>query len=592
MVRAQSAAAAAAVVVFTPFVGAQVMFVDTSAGAGFEVYSMARGMASGVAAADFDGDGDIDLFVPTSTGTPDQLYRNLGDGTFDEIAAGVGLASNENHRGALWVDVDSDGDLDLFIVGDHHLLAATGVITSSLRLHRQDAGAFTDITADAGMLGLLYPPATSFPKHVGGMAAGDLNRDGRPDLIVTFWDTTFGGAAIHVYRNDGDGAFTDISVSSGMNPDGASHWQPIVHDFNGDGWQDVFVAHDFDPNRLWLNQKNGFFAEVAGAAGVANAWNDMGVALGDYDNDGDFDLFVTNIQADPGSGGSWEARHNVFYRNDSLGPAIAFSEVSHATDTFDGDWGWGVTFADVDCDGWLDIAQTNGFETEPEYIDDPTRLFLSLGAGPGGEIVFLEDGAGCGVADTDVASGLIAADIDRDGDLDLIQTTRLLQLGPLGLRLYENQTLPPAGALGASYLVVRPRMHGRNTHALGATVRVRTGTEWRSRLITAGTSILCQEPGEAHFGLGLALTADEVVIGWPDGRETNLLGVAANQVLDVALCVGDLDGESGTNVLDFALWLTRFGLTGQDPFSLGDLDGDGNITVLDFAEWLLDFNCE
>lgn len=562
----------------------QVSFVDASGAAGFLAFHMAGGMTSGIAAEDFDGDGDVDLFVPNGRTYPDQFYENLGGGVFVENAATMGLASTENHRGALWVDYDGDHDLDLLVAGDNHLLSS-GFTMSSMRLWQQQAdGSFVERTTEAGLGGLLYPAAFG-NTHLGGMAAGDLDEDGWVDIILTFWQTLNGGALAHVFMNHGDGTFTDATATSGLGAVAEAHWQPVIHDFNRDGWLDVFVAVDYTENRLWLNQHDGTFVGGAGPAKCDNAWNDMGVALGDYDNDGDFDLIVTNIYDDPTGSSGWVGTHNVLFRNDSAGGVVSFAEVSEAAGVHAGDWGWGVTFFDADCDGWLDVAQTNGFATQPRYVDDMTHLFRSLGGSP---VTFADLSPACGVSDIDVASCMIAADVDRDGDLDLLQTC-----AEGTLRLYENQTLPQAGSVEAGYLVVRPRMHGHNWWALGAEVRVRTGSVWRARLITAGTSMMGQEPSEAHFGLGGATVADEVVVSWPDGRETVLTGVGVNQVVDVVLrCRGDVEGDGDTDVFDFGLFAASFAAHGLEPFTGGDLDGDGDVDVFDFPVLAVDFGCQ
>ena len=568
----------------------QISFVDSSVGAGFEQYVMAAGMAAGVAAEDFDADGDIDLFVPNGLGYGDQLYVNQGDGTFVDMAPAMGLASTWNSRGAVWFDYDNDRDLDLLVVSDFYL-QPSGAGPTSIRLWRNDGGgSFTDMSAQAGVSGVLYEGTTfGFLSHVGGITAADLDRDGFLDFLVTYWQPPAYGAYAHLYMNAGDGTFVDRSLESGLNPVDRSHWQPVIHDFNRDGWPDIFMALDYDPNQLWLNRKDGTFNNVAVAAGCANAWNDMGVALGDFDRDGDFDVMVTNIQADENAGNSYAGRHNVFYRNDTVGASVAFAEISEACGVADGDWGWGVTFIDADCDGWLDIAQTNGFN-EPGYQTDPSRLFHSMGGEP---VMFQDESPECGVSDTNIASCMIAVDVDRDGDLDLIQTTAGHQIGQPGLRLYENRSMPLAGDTGAAYLVVRPRMHGGNWWAIGTEIRVRTGSVWHARLIMAGTSMLGQEPSEAHFGLGDATVVDEILVSWPDGRETVLSGIGVNQLLDVELrCRGDVEGDGDTDVFDFGTLAANFATFGHPALEAGDLDGDGDVDVFDFAILAADFSCQ
>ncbi|MCB1032956.1 MAG: VCBS repeat-containing protein, partial [Acidobacteria bacterium] len=255
-------------------------FVDVGASRGVGPYSSGV-MGGGVALADYDGDGDLDLFVPNREGVADQLYRNLGGASFEEIAWEVGLASLQRSRSALFLDYDGDGDLDLLVAGDCYQLPGGCVAgTSLLRLYRQDAdGAFTDVTDECGLFDDGGGHDTR--EHRGGIAAGDLDNDGYPDLFVGMWVEE-----ASLFFNNGDGSFTDASGTSGVGLDKRGHWQAVIHDFDGDGWNDIFVAVDFNQNRLWMNRRDRTFEDRAPEAGVDSAWNEMGIALGDYDNDG------------------------------------------------------------------------------------------------------------------------------------------------------------------------------------------------------------------------------------------------------------------------------------------------------------------
>lgn len=481
-------------------------FLDVSKSAGVKPYWMANGMGGGIAAADYDNDGDIDLFVPNGIGARDQLYRNRGDGTFDEIAAKVGLANHSNNRAALWFDADGDGRLDLVAANDCFGIECAD--SSVLRLyHQTPTGAFVDMTAESG---LTLPREPVVLPHVGGLAAGDLDNDGFLDLVVCHWR-----GPIVIYRNDGLGGFENISVSSkigGIN----YYWTPIIFDFNRDGWLDLFLAIDFGPNQLWLNLADGTFVNMAGPAGVNNAWNDMGVALGDYDNDGDFDLYITEVE-NPQAG-----RHNVLYRNDSVGEDLSFVDVAIEAGVDHGYWGWGTTFFDADLDARLDLIATNGFDAD-NWRHDPTRFFHNLG---GASPMFEERATLLGLDDDDYGSCMIAVDLDRDGDLDLAQTCDLG--GPL--RVMKNMQIEQSGG---TWLNVLPRQPGTNHQAIGAVVRVVSRDGMQSRAITAGGSFMGQQPAEAHFGLNGANRAKLVIVEWPDGSVTRLRRVPANQTLVV-----------------------------------------------------------
>ena len=508
------------------------IFVDASAAWGIGPHVPENGHGTGAAAVDFDDDGLVDLFVPQAAGTPDRLYRNLG-GSFAEIGAAVGLGSLASSRVGLWLDYDGDGDLDLWVANDDVLAA------SSFTLYRQDPGpVFTDVTVEAGVF---KPPIVlEETHHWSGICAGDLNNDGYLDVFTAQWP-----GPGHLFLNTGAGGFTDASAASGVAVVRHAH-QCAMEDFDGDGWTDIYVAIDFAANILWHNQHDGTFVDVAPAAGLDNAMNDMGMALADYDDDGDFDVYVTNIFLPEAPGGP---RHNVLLRNESVGAVLDFDEVSAAMGVDQGYFGWGATFLDADDDGDLDLAATNGWRSG-EFATDPSRFFES----PGGGLPFADVSAPVQFDDTDWGSSLSAADFDRDGDLDLVQACMTARGEAVPLRLLENQR--PVG--DGNYLVVRPRSSGPNRFSVGALVRAGVGGATMLRRIAAGTSYLGQEPLEAFFGVGAATTVDWVRVDWPDGASTTRTGVAVNQELTVELLFAD-GFESG----DTSRWSTTVG--GADP---------------------------
>ena len=351
---------------------AQGTFVEVGESSGVSGFTMADGMGVGVAAADFDGDGDIDLFVPTEAGEAHRLYRNTsspgGPIQFLEDAQSVGLASLERGRSAVFLDADGDGRLDLLVTSDCFNIDCSAV-ASMFRLFRQTpAGAFEDVTLSSG----LWQDGASYKHfwHRGGTTAGDIDNDGDPDLFFTMWR---GGTKLFV--NQGDGTFIDQSEASGAGTPpnlAVGPWQSVIHDFNQDGLPDIFVAVDFAEDQLLLQQPNQTFVDVARTAGIDIPWNGMGVALGDIENDGDFDIFVTNISDMFEEG----PRHSTLAVADSTAGIPLFTESSQALGVDDIAWGWGVTFLDADNDRHLDLAATNGFPTSI----DTSRFFFNAGA--------------------------------------------------------------------------------------------------------------------------------------------------------------------------------------------------------------------
>ena len=515
---------------------AQPVLVEHGFDRGIEAYSMAPVMGGGVAAVDVDEDGDVDLFVPNAENVSDQLYLNDGTGSFVESAATTGLAFLKRSRSALFFDADDDHDLDLVVAGDcfgsqwspepGNESCRSGI--AMLRLYRQESGgSFTDVSAASGLA--VDSGAMKVSEHRGGLAAGDLDDDGDLDLYVALWQ-----GRSQLFRNDGDGNFTEVGAASGPGLAVRGHWQPVIADFNADGLQDIFVSIDFSENELWINQGGWVFLDRAVAAGVGSVMNDMGATLADYDNDGDFDLFCTNIYEDaPGE-------RNVLFRNDSVGSAMSFAEVGATAGVADTDWGWGSTFFDVDNDGDLDLAVTNGFGDPPQYLTDTSRLFRNDG-GPGWQ--FTDISTASGFDDTYWGSSLAAFDSDRDGDLDLVQTTKI-HPAPGPLRLLEN-----SGVAGMHHLVVRPRQRGRNHFAVGAVVEVTSSGTTQTRRIDAGGGFLAQEPFEATFGLGGAAQVEIVRVRWPGEGVSVWSAVPSGGVLEALDVVLLADGfETGTEV--------------------------------------------
>lgn len=557
-------------------VQAQFTYVEVGSSSGIQPCQLAEGYGSGISAADYDDDGDIDVFVATDAMVPHQLYRNMGNGQFEEIAAQVGLDSIEQGRAALWLDYDGDSDLDLFVSNDDETLA------TGFRLYRQeDNGQFQDVTVAAGLfIAPELPPKPQF-MYRGGVAAGDLNRDGHIDLVVPAWK-----GHTQVFLNNCDGTFSDVSESSNIGS--AVHFadQAMMADFNNDGWLDVYITVDFLPNLLWLNAKDGTFIESAALAGLDNAMNDMGMAFGDYDRDGDFDIYIANIFGVAVGSGSPE--YNVLLRNDSKGSVPHFTEVAIEAGVDDGSWGWGATFTDSANNGWLDIAATNGWRSGA-WLTDSSKFFLNVGGDPPS---FTDVSDAVQFNDTFYGSCLVSFDYDRDGDLDLMQSCQTTPLDQSQVRLLENQQQPPYS--NNSYLVVRPRMNGPNHRAIGAVVRVTFGGESSMHLITAGTSYLGQEPAEAFFGMGNSPKADTLTIEWPDRSTTVLTDIPANQVYTFTHGgFGDLNASGDADLDDLECMLD--GLSGLDscPGVTGEVmdlvpcaGGDGEVNLYDLVALL------
>jgi hypothetical protein len=457
-------------------------------------------ISGGVAAGDYDGDGWADLYVVTGDRGPNLLFRNRGDGTFEERGEAARLnIQGDRGSGPAFADLDGDGRLDLVIGG-------VDGTTPRLFRNRED-GTFEERTDGSGL---------GSDRDTFSTAFGDYDRDGDLDLFQTHW----GGQpnpSRHLWRNDGGLVFTDADAVSGIGAAFAVEdysFTPAFTDLDGDGWADLVLAADFGTSKVWRNRGDGTFEETTGPEVTDE--NGMGSAVADFDRDGDLDWFVSSILDPDGvPSGNWGVTGNRLYRNRGDG---TFDDATDAAGMRHGFWGWGSCFADLDNDGWLDLFHVNGIQipAATEFHADPSRLFHADGAGG-----FVERAAELGLVDTLQGRGVACFDYDRDGDVDLFVANNN---GPS--RLFRND-----GGNAGHYLEVALRGLGGNTEAIGARVWVTAGGVTQLREITAGSNFVSQNPAEAHFGLGGAATVDELRVRWPDGEEHVLGPLAADRLL-------------------------------------------------------------
>jgi len=495
--------------------------VTTTAGVYYQHGIFAGGAAGeperisgGVAAGDYDRDGWIDLYVVRGDVAPNLLFRNRGDGTFEEVsvAAGVQLPLGLG-AGPTFADVDGDGWLDLLVLG------VEGTPPALFRNGRD--GTFANATATSGL---------ALPGHSFSAAFGDYDHDGDLDLAIGRWGnrSLAPEAPGSLWRNDGTGHFVDVSQAAAVplffsrtdlilaQIEMTLSFTPNFADIDHDGWPDLLVAADFGASTVLRNLGDGTFQDQTSA--VISDENGMGAAVGDVDNDGDLDWFVSSIW-DPNGivEGHWGITGNRLYRNDGAG---GFSDATDAAGVRVGYWGWGSTLLDLDNDGDLDLFHVNGWnngdEDSAEFQNDPSPCFVNDGTG-----VFTEHAADLGLVDTGQGRGVVAFDYDRDGDLDLFVTNNQ---GPA--RLLRND-----GGNAQHFLVLQLAGPGANSAGVGARVALRTGATTQLRELHAGSNFESQDPTEAHFGLGAATTVDELRIEWPNGATTVATGVAADQWL-------------------------------------------------------------
>ncbi len=487
---------------------AGVRFVHEVAG---DVLDVAAQTASGVAAGDYDGDGWIDLYVAGGASRGNPLFRNRGDGTFEEVTVAAELPVEAGHGAAFTLaDIDGDRTLDLF---------SGGVGATAVRIFGgQTNGVFSEETSERNFAAIARDTFSS--------AWADYDNDGDIDLCLTHWGAPRqdGVSLDYLYRNDGDWAFQPVGVDLGVvgfaRGGVAVERDPTLScafaDLNDDGWQDLVFAADSGNSEVFLNDGGGAFERTTSS--VVSDENGKGVALGDYDNDGDVDWFVSGTWDPNGiAEGDWGISGNRLYRNRGDG---TFDDATDAAGVRQGFWGWASCFADFDNDGDLDLFQVNGFRGDDtvEFVDDPSRLFLNRGDGS-----FAERSVDLGFADRGQGRALACFDYDRDGDVDVF----IADNGGAS-QLWRNDG---GDGLG-HYLGIRLAGRPPNTGAIGARITVSAAGRSQIREIRAGSSFASQDPAEAHFGFGAEIgVVDRVHVRWPRRGETEIEDVNVDQLL-------------------------------------------------------------
>jgi hypothetical protein len=515
-------------------------------------YLLYQCMGSGCAIADLDGDGRADLVLLNNGGpqskSTNKLFRQKPDGTFEDVTAGSGLDFGGWNMGIAIGDINNDGKPDILITQVH------GV---KLLLNKGNMK-FEDITVEAGLFNLQWGTSAAFL---------DYDRDGWLDLFIANYidydpantcksptglpeycgPFVFPGSASKLFRNRGRElakdpspkkprvAFEDATVKSRIGEKLGPGFGVVVADFDGDGWPDIFVANDTAPNHLWVNQHDGTFVEEALLRGVARtamgqAYAGMGVAVGDVENRGLLDLYVTHLSEET----------NTFWKQ---GPRGYFRDRTPTWGLMSTRWrgtGFGTVMGDFDNDGWLDIAVVNGRisrETSPrkkpglsahwEPYGERNQLFANA-EGKKFRDVSWNDPAFCGYYT--VARGLACGDVDGDGKLDLLVNA----VGEKA-RLFRN--IAPKGGHWITVRAIDPAL---NRDAIGAEVVAKTGSVRRVRVIGSGDSYLSASPLLAHFGLGSVEKVDEFEVTWPDGARERFTGESTDKKIELRKGTGKL----------------------------------------------------
>ena len=486
---------------------------------------------SGVAWIDYDNDGYPDLyFINGAPGTANALYRNNKDGTFTDVTRQAGVAADGNKTsyktGVAVGDYDNDGHLDLYVTA----------FGPNILFRNNGDGTFTDVTAKAGVAG----PSTEWSTSTGFL---DVDRDGDLDLyVVNYLDystadnpycglrkdghrmychpTLFDGTADRLYRNEGNGTFTDVSKAAGIANPAGKGLGIAVCDYDRDGDPDIYIANDTVRNFLYSNNGDGTFRDVAYAAGVGYDINGkpqagMGVDCADIDGNGYPDIFVTNFSEELNS--LYQNRGDGAFDDESAQPGLKTGFLA---------LGFGTKMFDADNDGDLDIHVTNGHVIDNVALYQPNLTYAQKDLfyeNTGGHFRDVTAQAGTGLQGERVGRGLAVADFDNDGRLDVA-------ISSVGRKPALLRNVGPAGR---TWLLIRARGAKSNRYGLGATMRVQTADGVQVREVNNVASYLTGNDVRLHVGLGAAKVVPRIDVLWPSGTKQTLTDVAANQILTI-----------------------------------------------------------
>jgi enediyne biosynthesis protein E4 len=500
-------------------------------------------LGSGVALFDYNNDGLIDIFLvngstfehlsnPNLPPTSSRLFRNNGDGTFTDVTKESGLINRGWGVGVTVGDYDNDGHRDVFI---------TNFGTNAL-FHNNGNGTFTNVTKEAGLEGGNWST---------GCAWGDYDRDGRLDLYVSrYVDFQVGqmprpgtntycnyrgvpvacgprglpGLPDLIYHNEGNGKFREVSQEIGIRDSISGYGLGVVWlDFDNDGWPDIFVANDSMPNYLWHNKGNGTFEEVAFEAGCAlsgdgRAQSNMGIAVGDYDNDGWLDLYVTHFSED----------YNTLYHNNRG----RFEDVTYQAGLGTAGYknlAWGACFADFDDDGWKELFVANGHiypqatQAGNSYFQQ-NQLFSNLRNGRFSFVPAQESG----FTEARSSRGAAFADLNGNGRLSIVVNN--IDQQPF---LYESARSPTKHWVRLKLVGVKC-----NRDAIGARVTVTAAGLTQIDEVRSAESFVSASDVHLHFGLAEATVVDKIQIRWPDGTVEQHSGLAIDREYVIRQGVG------------------------------------------------------
>ena len=487
-------------------------------------------MGSGAAFLDYDDDGDLDLYIvngaplpgfETATPPTNILYQNDGDGRFTDVTAAASVGDTSYGMGCVAADYDNDGDADLYVTN----------FGGNLLYRNNGDGTFTDVTTHAGVGGgdkwssscafVDYDYDGNLDLYVVNYLDYDIAGD--RDWYDPHGRRTYANPQVYpgvsdiLYRSNGDGTFTDVTRQVGVYSIDGKGLGVTCGDYDNDGRIDIYVANDTIPNFLYRNVGDGRFVDIGPFAGAAYnehgvAEGGMGVDFGDYNNDGSLDIFVTNFSNET----------NTLYHNTKDGALIDFTNIAGLGEVSFLKLAFGTKFFDADNDGALDLFVANGhlYPTESDALEYAQADQLFINTGEGNFVDFSEE-SGEYFSIKRVGRGAAFGDYDNDGDTDIF----VVNLNQKGV-LLRNE-----GGNRHNWLMIKTVGVKSNRDGIGARVEVVTRSHSQIREVQAGSSYLSGHDLRLIFGLGTEKKADTIKITWPSGVQQTLTDVEANQLL-------------------------------------------------------------
>ncbi|WP_299117917.1 FG-GAP-like repeat-containing protein [uncultured Winogradskyella sp.] len=469
----------------------QILFEDEAAIRGMTLHTGTIGNGNGITFVDYNNDGWDDITLPSGNGVPLRFYKNIG-GFFVEESL-ITPQITYQVRAVSWVDYDNDGDKDIFITSD----------TNGNRLYRNnDDGSFTNVTIASGL----------FEDNVFtyGISWGDVNNDGCLDLYLSNRSVD-SVITNYFFKNNCDGTFTNFTEQSGLNNDPALTFCASFFDFNNDGWQDLYVSNDkIYPNFLYINDGDGTYTDVSEITNSNIVVDAMSVTVDDYNNDGYFDIYITNTPNDLGT----ETSGSILLKNDN---GVQFTDVSIGSGTQLDSWSWGANFLDADNDTDLDLyvscqyTQDDNFPTYGFYDNKSDGTYSQLGS--------------FGFQNNEYRSyGSATGDVNNDGKVDIAVINNLNTVPNLWMNNSSSVN---------NYLIVNLLGVVSNRDGLGSVIEISVANKKQYRYVTNGESYLSQNSLQEFFGVGNATTVDYVKVKWLSGIEDIIYNVNVNNTLKI-----------------------------------------------------------